>query len=50
MHPHLGLIGIEPITSRYERDIFPLNYRIWILFENHKKENTQRNILLVRVN
>ena len=23
----LGLIGIEPITFRYERNILPLNYR-----------------------
>ena len=26
--PHeIGLIGIEPITFRYERNILPLNYR-----------------------
>jgi hypothetical protein len=24
----VGLIGIEPITFRYERNILPLNYRM----------------------
>ena len=44
----IGLIGIEPITFRYERNILPLNYRIKH-FKNCKKI-IYKKVKLVRVN
>lgn len=40
----VGLIGIEPITFRYERNILPLNYRNFFLIKKIAKKSYIKNI------